>query len=112
MMRCCCRERKPGERGSVRRLPAAPHCCLSIAQTSVYTDLATISSIHPSACVTRERAAAPPPPQCCLLGSTDLRLHRSCTGLVNVRACQGQQSSGARATREVGLSCPPNAHAE
>src|SRR5437870_8523942 len=59
MMRCCCRERKPEERGSVRRLPAAPHCCLSRAQTSVYTDLATISSIHPSACVTRERAAAP-----------------------------------------------------
>src|SRR5207244_795365 len=46
------------------------------------------------------------------LGSTDLRLHPTGTGLVNALPCQGQRSSGVSATSELSLTCPPNAHAE
>src|SRR5437870_11530458 len=75
-------------------------------------NLARISSIHPSACVTRERAAAPAAASVLPLGSTDLRLHPTGTGLVNALPCQGQRSSGVSATSELSLTCPPNAHAE
>src|SRR5207244_13413473 len=46
------------------------------------------------------------------LGSTDLRLHPTCTGLVNARPCQGQRSSGVWATSELSLTCPPNTAAK
>src|SRR5207244_11885941 len=98
----CDQERKPEERGNVRPLPAAasPEPLAKDKPPST-TDLGRTSSFHSSTCVTRERAAAPAAASVLALGSTDLRLPHSCTGLVNVSTCQGQQSSGARATRQI-----------
>src|SRR5437870_9063119 len=101
------------ERGNVRPLPAAASPePLAKDETPSTTDLGRLSSIHPSACVTRERAAAPAAASVLLLGSTDLRLHPTGTGVVNALPCQGQRSSGVWATSELSLTCPPNAHAE
>src|SRR5207244_1109979 len=98
---------------NVRPLPAAASTePLAKDETPSTTDLGRISSIHPSACVTRERAAAPAAASVLPLGSTDLRLHPTGTGLVNALPCQGQRSSGVWATSELSLTCPPNAHAE
>src|SRR5207244_4446621 len=74
------------ERGNVRPLPtAASPEPLAKDETPSTTDLGRLSSIHPSACVTRERAAAPAAASVLALESTDLRLPHSCTGLVNVK---------------------------
>src|SRR5438128_660400 len=101
------------ERGNVRPLPtAASPEPLAKDETPSTTDLCRLSSIHPSACVTRERAAAPAAASVLPLGSTNLRLHPTCTGLVIAKPCQGQQSSEARAMSELSLTCPPNAHSK
>ncbi len=50
--------------------------------------------------MTREHAAAAAAASVLAFGSTNLRLHHSCTGLVNVSTCQWQQSSLGPGRRE------------
>src|SRR6266545_5313023 len=93
-MRSCGRERKPEGRGACGGSQPPPRRCSLRARTSVYPDLARTSSFHSSTCVTRERAAAPAAASVLPLGSTNLRLHPTRTGLVIGALAKGDNPLG------------------